>query len=105
MRFTGTGAPAESSMEICSKAILCSWLSWLAVATTLPSAAGEANIMVASPAIAASAKAVAVNVAGFVTDISGVTDVAPIAGPNRANGAKPARRLDPGETLNVVWIR
>src|SRR5699024_12623559 len=97
MRSTGTGAPAESSMEIRSKAIRCSWLSWLAVATTLRSAAGEANIKVVSPAMAAWARAVAGSVAGVVTDISVVTDVAPIAGPHRANGAKHASKPAPKE--------
>src|SRR5690625_4838648 len=57
--------------------------------------------MVVSPAIAASASAVAVRVAGLVTDIVGVTDVAPIAGPNNAKGANPAKRLEAGATCKV----
>src|SRR5690625_4346453 len=57
--------------------------------------------MVVPPAIAASASAVAVRVAGLVTDILGVTEVAPIAGPNSAKGANPAKRLEPGATCKV----
>ena len=67
-----------------------------AVATTLVSAAGERNTTVASTAAAAAATAVAVRVRGDVTSMSGVTRVAPRAGPSRANGAKPATRPVPG---------
>src|SRR5690625_3824561 len=101
MRLTGTGAPADNNMSIFSNARRWIPLSSSAVSTTLRSAAGEAKIMVVSPAIAASASAVAVRVAGLVTDIFGVTDVAPIAGPNNAKGANPAKRLEPGATCKV----
>src|SRR5699024_9223894 len=98
-------APAESSMVTSSSANLCRPLSSSAVSTTLRNAAGDAKTMVASPAIAASANAVAVRVAGLVTDIFGVTEVAPMAGPSKANGANPANKLEPGLTLRVCWIR
>src|SRR5699024_12340784 len=61
--------------------------------------------MVVSPAIAAWARDFAVRVAGLVTDIFGVTEVAPMAGPSKANGANPANKLEPGLTLRVCWIR
>src|SRR5690625_960468 len=105
MRWTGTGAPAESSIVVFSSVARWAVLSWLAVSTTSRSAAGEAKIIVVSPAIAASASAVAVNVAGWVTDIFGVTEVAPIAGPRSAKGANPAKRLEPGTTWSVDWRR
>src|SRR5690625_6718702 len=81
-------------MVTSSSANLCRPLSSSAVLTTLRNAAGDAKTMVASPAIAASANAVAVRVAGLVTDIFGVTEVAPMAGPSKANGANPANRSE-----------
>src|SRR5690625_8005732 len=96
MRWTGTGAPAESSILVFSSAARWAVLSWWAVSTTLRSAAGEAKIIVVSPAIAASASAVAVNVAGLVTDIFGVTEVAPIEGPRTAKGDNDGNRLTHG---------
>ena len=58
--------------------------------TTLASAAGEANTIVASTATAASPSAAAVSVAGAATSMSGTTDEMPIAGPYSANGANAA---------------
>src|SRR5699024_4690840 len=105
MSVTGTGAPAESIIEIWLRAARCWALSSCAVATTLRKAAGEAKIIVVSPAMDATAGAAAVRVAGIVTDILGVTDVAPIAGPNSANGANSANKLAPGTTLSVSCRR
>ena len=57
--------------------------------------------MVARPAMIASAIALAVRVFGFVTDMSGVTEVAPIAGPSSAKGGKPATSPVPSRTSNT----
>ncbi|SIM98037.1 Uncharacterised protein [Mycobacteroides abscessus subsp. abscessus] len=66
------------------------------MATTFIRAAGEAKTMVASIACAAWARARAERVLGRVTSMSGVTEVAPKAGPSRAKGAKPATSPEPG---------
>ena len=102
MSSKGTGAPAESTSSTPAHAARCCSSSSEAVAATFKYAAGEAKTMVARPAMIASAIAVAVSVFGFVTDMSGVTEVAPMAGPNKANGGKPATRPVPSVTLKVL---
>src|SRR5690625_5312349 len=84
--WTGTGAPAESNMDICSSAVRCAVFSSSAVSTTFRRAAGEAKTIVVSPAMAALASGLAAKVAGLVTDILGVTEVATMAGRTKQNG-------------------
>jgi hypothetical protein len=87
---SATGAPAESTSRIRASGTRWLAVSWLAVATTLRSAAGEAKTRVPPTAAAASASAIAVRVPGRVTSIRGTAAPMPSAGPYSANGANAA---------------
>ena len=95
-RASETGAPAERTSRIRSRARRWSADSSAAVAATFRSAAGEAKTRVASIAAAASASAPAVSVPGFVTSMSGTEAPMPSAGPYSANGANAATNRSSG---------
>ena len=68
----------------------------VAVRTTLASAAGDANTIVAPIRRHASSSAAAVSVAGAVTSMSARPVTIPSAGPKTANGAKAATNRSAG---------